>query len=800
MFMSLTAKRRAAASAEVVSRALGAATVGLIAVSATYFAPSARAQEPLSDAAPSVDEVTVTARRREESAQTVPIPVSVLSGELIRDAGAFNINRAKELVPTVQLYSSNQRSTAATIRGLGSTFGLINDGVDAGVGFYVDGVFNARPASMTFDFIDVEQIEVLRGPQGTLFGKNTTAGAIVLTTRKPTFDPEGTFELGYGDSDFVQARGSFSGPLTENMAGRVSLSSTQRTGQIYNVRTGEDVNNLDNQGVRAQLLFTPSDRTEIRATLDYAHQDPRGYAQVLAGVAPTLRPAYRQFDAITTDLGYAPVSLNPFDRLIDTDTPWRGKQEIGGAAVNVDVELGKGKLTSTTAWRYWTWAPSNDRDFTGLPALVKSNGYSQQDQKTQEIRWAGNLSSNLSGVIGFFAFQQNIWSDPAQLEEAGSAQWRFSQSSTSPLWQTPGLLDGYGISTQPTLESTSEALFGQLDWAITERLSLMPGFRVNRDHKSIDYNRQVYGGLQTTDPELLALKLQVYSPQVFTADVDDRNTSGQLTLQYQVSKKINTYATYATGYRPVGLNANGLPADAAGNPYLSAAVVRPEQVTNIEVGIKTSPTRRSTMNVALFDSDVKDYQTTVQNGQLGVNRGYLANAPKVRVQGAELDANAGIGEHFTVRGALAYTDAIYVSFPDAPVPIEESGGAAASKDISGAVLPGISKWGVSLGTEFTAPVRAFGGGELFAGVDVFNRSEFSSSATPSQYLRIDGYSTVNARVGLNAGGWSAYLWARNLLDEEYMEQLFAASGGAGQYAAVLGDKRTYGVTVRYSFE
>ena len=143
--------------------------------------------------------VVVTARRVEEVAQEVPIPVSVVSGDLVADAGAFNVNRLKELIPTVQFYSTNPRNSAINIRGLGAPFGLTNDGIEPGVGLYIDGVFYARPASATLDFLDVDQVEVLRGPQGTLFGKNTTAGAINVTTRKPSFTPATDFELNYGN-------------------------------------------------------------------------------------------------------------------------------------------------------------------------------------------------------------------------------------------------------------------------------------------------------------------------------------------------------------------------------------------------------------------------------------------------------------------------------------------------------------------------------------------------------------------------------------------------------------------------
>jgi iron complex outermembrane receptor protein len=798
--MSSIVKGTAASRAPVLTKVLSVAALTAIGVGAAEIQAPAAAQEDGSSAASPIEEVTVTARRREEAAQDVPIPVSVVSGQLISDVGAFNVNRIKELVPTVQLYSSNPRNTALNIRGLGTTFGLTNDGIEGGVGYYVDGVYFARPAAQALDFIDVDRVEVLRGPQGTLFGKNTTAGAIVVTTRKPSFTPEATFELGYGNEDFVQAKGSFSGPLAEKVAGRIAFSSTQRDGNVFNVRTNEWVNTLDNQGIRAQLLFAPSDKIDVTASIDYTKQDPNGYAQVLAGVAPTLRPAYRQFNAIVADLGYTPVSLSPFDRITDTDTPWRSQSDLGGASVNVEVELGKGKLSSTTAWRFWTWDPSNDRDFTALPVLTLSQGTSKQDQWSQEVRWAGDFSSRLSGVFGLFAFGQRIQSDPVQLEQAGSAQWRFSQSSLSPLWKTPGLLDGYGIATTVSTDNTSEALYGQVEWRVTDRFSLVPGLRLNYDRKSVDYDRVTYGGLQTSDPALLALKAQVYTPQAFQADVDDTNTSGQLTFQLRANQKVNAYATYATGFKPVGMNVGGLPTDANNNPILASAVVKPEHVENVELGVKTSPTSRSTANFAIFDTEVDDYQTQVQNGQLGVNRGYLANAEKVRVRGAEFDGNVSIGGHFSLRGALAYTDGKYVSFRDAPVPLEETGGAATSKDISGQPLPGISKWGASLGGEVTFPLHAFGGGQIFGGLDYYHRSEFSSSPTPSKYLWVDGYSIVNARVGFRAAKWSGFVWARNLTDESYIEQLLVAGGNAGQYAAVLGDPKTYGVTVRYSFE
>ena len=172
----------------------------------------------------------------------------------------------------MQLYSSNPRNTTLNIRGLGSTFGLTNDGIDPGVGFYVDGVYYARPAATTLDFIDIEQIEVLRGPQGTLFGKNTTAGAFNVTTRAPSFTPGLNVEVSYGNYGFVQAKSSITGPISKKLAARVSFSGTQRDGVLYNVATQKHINDLNNLGFRAQLLYKPTENLKITLTGDDTRQ------------------------------------------------------------------------------------------------------------------------------------------------------------------------------------------------------------------------------------------------------------------------------------------------------------------------------------------------------------------------------------------------------------------------------------------------------------------------------------------------------------------------------------------------
>ena len=746
-----------------------------------------------------ITEVIVTARRREETAQQVPIPISIISGKKAEETGAFNVNRLKELVPSVQFYSSTPRNTSLSIRGLGSTFGLTNDGLDPGVGFYVDGVYYARPAATTLDFVDIERIEVLRGPQGTLFGKNTTAGTFNVTTKQPSFTTGGTAEISYGNYGFIQAKTSVTGAISKKLANRFSASGTHRDGTIYSSRTSQQLNDINSIAIRNQLLYKPNDNLKLILTGDYNRLRANGYAQVIAGVVTTKRAAYRQFGNIISDLGYTLPSIDPFNRKVDTDTPWKAEQDMGGLSLNAEYNLGKGKIVSTSAWRFWNWNPSNDRDFTGLSALAKSQAPSRHQQWSQEIRWSGDFNEKLSAVFGVFGIWQKLRADTeGQTEEAGKDQWRFSQSSTSVLWQTPGLLDGYGIKSYPSLNSFSGAAFGQLDWNFTEKLSLLPGIRINYDKKEINFRRYVYGGLQTTDPALLALKNSVYSNQEFDASIDDTNFSGQLTLAFKPTKKYNLFGTFSTGFKPVGLNLGGLPTE-NGRVLTELALVKPERILHYELGLKSQPFKNFIFNLTLYNSGIRDYQVQVQAADLSINRGYLANAEKVRVRGIETDFSYTFTNLYFYSN-LAYTEAIYKKFTNAPPALENTGGPTYT-DISGGILPGVSKWAGSTGGEinFSGKLLNYNGDYFFA-LDSYYRSTFSSSPTPSQFLNVSGYALFNSRLGFRVRqGVSTYIWVRNIFNRNYFEQLLPGAGNAGQYAAVLGDPQTYGITVKYNF-
>ncbi|HEU0044650.1 TonB-dependent receptor [Sphingomonas sp.] len=766
-------------------------------------------------------DVVVTARRRAETVQRVPIAISVIGGSAIAETGAYNVNRITQLQPSLQFYSTNPRNSAANIRGLGAPFGLTNDGIEQGVGIYVDQVYYSRIASATFDFTDTERIEILRGPQGTLYGKNTTAGAINITTRPPSFEPEARAELSIGNYDFFQGKASISGPLVaDTIAIRLSTSVTTRRGTIYNVRQDEWQNSQDNLSGRAQILWRASPNLDLTLYGDYNRQNPNCCVQYYVRTGATQRPLNRQYAALTAAQGYAVPSTNAFDRITDVDTDLRAKQELGGLSLVGRLDLGGAELTSVTAWRFWHWDPSNDRDFIGLPITTVSANPSQQSQFSQELRIGSTGENRVDYTLGAFYFYQTI--DTQGLQVQGPAASAFLLNPTSVGGRNPATLNGLTSTNTIGFTNTSAALFGKLTWNVSERLSIAPGLRLNYDKKDGDYVSVVRtgGGELVTGEARFADQRGVLAPQSYQPAFDNWNLSGDITAAFRVTPDINAYATFARSYKSGGINLSGLPLDLANNPILAAATVRPEKVNHFELGLKTQfLDRRATVNLAAFRTDISDYQATVTNGQLGVLRGYLANAGKVRTQGIEIDSAFRPTARLNLYLNAAYTDAKYVRFVDAPCPPELSGGSAASAtspaspagtiggaspancDISGQRLPGVSKWALSYGAEYGIPAQLGGlDGQFYLGYDGSYRSGFSSNPSPSAYTNVAGYALSNFRAGYKVrDSWNVFGWVRNAFDRDYYEVLAVQSGSTGLVVGQPGDPRTYGVTVSRSF-
>ncbi|MHA3791967.1 TonB-dependent receptor [Sphingomonas sp. YL-JM2C] len=774
-------------------------------------------------------EIIVTARRRQETAQEVPLAISVVGANQIESTGNFNILKLQQLAPTLQVYSSNPRNTSVNIRGLGVPFGLTSDGFEQGVGIYVDDVYNSRVAAAVFDFLDVNQVEVLRGPQGTLYGKNTTAGAINITTNQPTFDFEGRAEVTAGNLEFKQAKAAVSGPLSDKVAVRVAGGVTSRRGTLYNVTTGQYINEQDNLGVRGTLLFKPSDDLKITLSGDYSKQDPLGYGTTFVRVGRTQRALSRQYDALVAAANaagrnYQVPSRNPYDRLTDLDSSLNAGNKIGGVSLKAVWDAGIGTFTSITAWRFWDWKPENDRDFTGLSVVAKSQNPSQQDQYSQEFRY-NYEGEKIDFVVGLFGFKQRIDTQGTESQGIDASRWSLTGAQAN----DPSILDGLTATNTQYLKSTSAAAFGQLAWKVTDALTIQPGVRLNYDKKSGFYERVVTNGAGqviscTPAPAAgtaLAAQCGVYQPQSTSPSVSKWNFSYDLNVNYKFAPGILGYATYAKSFKTVGINQNGLPLTAANVPDLSASTVKPESVHHFEVGLKTQFwDRRATFNISAFRTDIKNFQATVNGGQFGTVRGYLANAGKVRSQGVETDFRINPSERFLAYVSGAYTDAKYKKFDNAPCPPELSGGtlqpAGATPDysqpgvpgalsprqcdISGQRLPGVSRWSASFGAEANIPVELLANeGQAYIGTDGNYRSHWNSNASPSVYTEVKGYVVTNFRAGFRTERFDVFGWVRNAFDKKYIDLLQVAPGNVGLIAGTLGDQRTWGATVKAKF-
>lgn len=764
-------------------------------------------------------EIVVTARRRSEQAQDVPIPISVVGVKELDNTGSFNVARLAQLQPTLQFYSTNPRNSSVNIRGLGAPLGLTNDGIDQGVGVYIDQVYFSRVAVATLDFLDVQQVETLRGPQGTLYGKNTVAGAISITSKAPSFNFEGRAEVSVGSLGFKQAKASISGPLGETVAARFGVAATGRRGTIYNVATGNYLNEQDNIGLRGAILWRASDTLDLTLSADYNRQDPECCAQIYVRYGPTQRAAARQYPALTAAFGYAVPSTNPFDRLTDVDADLNATNTLGGVSLRGELDLGSGTLTSVTAWRFWDWMPANDRDFTGLPITTLSQNPTRQDQFTQEFRYAGD-GAGFDYVLGAFAFYQDIHTTGTQRQGSAASRWLINPSNA--LSNDPTVLDGLTASNDIRLKNFSGALFAKLNWQLTDKLTLSPGVRLNYDDKVGSYVSIVRDGQGDLVPATGGTPRQVeqraaLTPQAFRDEAYRAwNLSYDVTASYKPSADVLLYATYAHTFKSGGLNLNGVPV-VNGVAQTQFAQVKPEQVDHFEIGAKTQFwDRKVTLNVTGFWTTIKDYQALVNDGANATLRGYLANAGEVRVRGVEVDFSIRPSERFNLYANGAYTDHEYVQFTNAPCPPELSGGGSGAVigapgtpgtnspiacDISGQWLPGISNWAFSFGGEANRPVSILGkSGEVYLGVDASTRSKFSSNASRSIYTDIEGYTLTNLRLGFRTDdGINVFAWVRNAFDVEYFDVLATTPGNTGLIAGNVGDPRTWGGTVSFSF-
>lgn len=635
-------------------------TIALFAVCTAAILPTCVRAEEASDDADGLSAgnsaIVVTARRRAEDVQTVPAAMSVVGADTLTKTYTVNTNQLSQLVPTLNYSSPNPRNTAFTIRGLGSSVVAIsqaNDGLEPGVGFYVDQVYHARPATAAFDFADIEQIEVLRGPQGTVFGKNTTAGAIHIITRKPDFTLGAEEELSIGQDGFVQAKAAVTGPLVgETLAFRFSGALTRRDGTIHNVRYGKQQNNIHNDALRGQLLFAPSADFSLRIIGDWSSFKNECCTQVYVRVAPTMKPVAQRYAALAAGAipgGSTPPSFNPYARLADIDAPLGVDTNEGGVSAIADLKLGAATITSVSAWRFWNWDAANDRDYTGLPIQLTQHIPSRQDQYSQELRIASNTPGPIDYVAGLYYFRQKIVGHPISIYGPLATYWLL------PAGRPANLLDGYQTDGTTDFRADSYAVFGEVTWHAAPRLAITGGIRYTYEQKDGTYDVRAFGGLTTgLTAALINDKNSILRSQSYTGHIGDGSASGRFNAAYQLTDDIMAYASYARGQKSGGINMSGLPVypagvpgHASGDPILSTVTVKPERNTTWEGGFKTDLLGGALrFNVNAYYTKVRDFQSNVvDNAAVVALRSYLANIPEVTVKGVEVDGSARIGMH-----------------------------------------------------------------------------------------------------------------------------------------------------------
>ncbi|TVV74720.1 TonB-dependent receptor [Sphingomonas solaris] len=747
----------------------------------------------------STGDILVTARRREEKSQDVPIAINAFGAAQIEATRTYNLRDLQQLTPSLVVTNTNPRNTSINIRGLGNNVAVYNDGLEPAVGVYLDGVYLARPGQTVFDLADLERIEVLRGPQGTLFGKNTSAGAVVVTTKSPTFDPEAGGDISFGNHDFRQLHAYASGPLTDTLAARLFVSKTDRDGFTYNRADGRYRQSYHDLGLRGQLLYKPNEAFQLRVIADYGRQHANTAGSILTG-------AIRSYDNGTVfannfydraaRLGYTPVPADIGLRTTDADANPRYRMNQHGIAATADLDVGAATLTSVTAYRAWNWYPHNDGDSTSLDAGSDFHQSNNQRQFSQELRAASNGTNRIDYVAGLYYLYQSIKAEAVNNYGTQAAGW-FLPPSTDPVVGAAAL-NGYSIISHSRPVTNSYAAFAQTILHVTPTIDLTTGLRYTYETKRGYFDQEATGaslaGLTTAQQAAAqAIRARYGVANYYDAETKKGRLSGQATLSWKITPQVLTYATYARGNKFGGLNLANITTT---GPFAANPVIQPETIDSYEVGLKTSWLGgRITANVAGFWTDDKGYQTTIVD--LDRNSfSFFANAGKVRTRGFEGDLRVAPARWISLYASGTYDDARYVSYPNSPCPIEVTGQTLC--DLGGSRLPGVSKWAGSAGGELKAPVGTRFGhdSEVYLGGDYSYRSNFYTTANDSRYSLIPHYDIVNLRAGVRSedGRFDVQVWARNLTNKDYFLSLSAANTGA--ITGTLGDPRTYGVTLR----
>ncbi|WP_395330786.1 TonB-dependent receptor [Novosphingobium sp. BL-8H] len=756
------------------------------------YAEEASAQ-PLSSDEGSSGDIVVTARKVKEKIGDVPLAITAISGDDLRRNDHIRLEDINQLVPSTNVVVTNGHQTSISIRGIGNNPG--SDGLENSAGVFVDGVYLGRPGMAASDLIDIAQMEVLRGPQGTLFGKNTTAGAVNITTELPQFDWGGRAAVTYGRFNYQQYQGTVTGPISDKLAFRLTGYDTTRDGIVTDITNGKKVSDLGRRGARLQLLYKPSSDLSIRLIGEYAReQQSSGAVTVIPSWG--LTPAAIQTKLKATG---ATLAVDPDGMTTAAGGPYSTGTRQGAGSAEVNWNFGSGfTLTSLSAYRYWQYDSASDTE--GSSADVMYGGYHIKDhQFTQEVRLAFPRMGNFDAVAGLYYFYQKV--DTTQYVSYGdqAAAWLAGMPTAtikayapySPALATLLAYNGTRWDTKAAPETNSIAGFGQVNWHVTPQWNITGGLRVTYETKQEDVTRPVPVSNDTGLP-VAALASQAAGP--IHARISNTAPSFLISTDYRFSPEVMVYALVSRGQKAGGLNTT-LPPTGLGADALK---VDPETATNYEAGIKGDFLNHAlTVNLDVFRTDIRNYQANVLMEVGGQVVQLLTNAGSARTQGAEAEATLRPLRGLSLHGFVAYNDAKYREYTEGPCAVEKTG--QATCDLSGRPIAGAPRWTTGINGSYEHEL----GGNVtgYASAEYSYRSTYYGSLDDSELTKTGGYGLLNLRAGLRIGDrWDFSVWGRNVTDKKYATNYFNyGSVLPGTYVAFFGDPATYGATLRLQF-
>nr|WP_315974674.1 TonB-dependent receptor [Pseudomonas sp. 5P_3.1_Bac2] len=745
-------------------------------------AQSATANSAAADDEVALSKVTVTARRRAEDVQDVPTPITTLSGTTLESQKITKVQDLQQVLPSVNVAFIHARQSSVAVRGIGNN--PASDGLEGSAGVYLDNVYLSRPGMAVFDLLDIEQLELLRGPQGTLFGKNTTAGVLNISTRAPTFDTERSVEVSGGEEGYFQGKGTISGALTDTLAGRISAYRTRDDGYIKNTYDGHKLNGGEREGVRGQLLFKPNDDFSLRWITDYNHEDSSQGTTVLYGAPAT----YWERAAL---VGASP-HRDPDDHKVNLDSRQHVSVHQGGTSLEANWQLDGGyTFTSISGYRFWNFSPAND-DTTDASAIINTGVEVHDRQFSQEFRLASPTGGFFDYVVGAYIFNSNLGNK--NFSVLGPDADRFLLPTAV---NGLGALNNVTSVTNGKVTTESYALFGQGTWHLTDRLDFTAGVRGTYEEKEAKVERFApVGGAPVGGLGAYVRNLQAGAYDSGDLSLHNASPSGLLSLSYRFTPDLLGYASLSHGEKSGGVNLATASAPALGADSL---LVGPERANDAELGFKSTWfNQRLQFNANLFWTGVHGYQATTLAQPAGsvLPVAVLANAGSVRSRGVEFEASARPIRGLTLNVNGSYNDVTYLSFKDAPCPGEST---ATSCDLTGQRVVGASKWIGNFNGEYSWNLS--NGLQPYVTGSYSYRSAAEGTLDNSNLSKIDGYGLVNLSAGvrsdLGGGQVDASVWVRNLNNTDYYLAAFATMNGA--YTASVGQPRTAGVSLRYDF-